>query len=233
MRPAWGLASPSPFCLKLETWLRIAGIPYQALSLKKAPQSKSGKVPYLLLEGGRTLGDSNAIIAHLAHERGIEPATGQDAEQKARSHAALRLIEESLYFVGAWERWQPDYWPATRTAYFSVVPAGMRGLFAALVRRRMKAALHGQGTGRRDPAAILAHGKADIDALAALLGERPWFDGDRPGIVDAAAYGTLANVLAFPEPTPMKSATQAHPNLVAFCERMRHAYWHDEPADLP
>jgi glutathione S-transferase len=100
-----------------------------------------------------------------------------------------------------------------------------RGLFR--IRRRVKAALHGQGTSRRDPTAIAAHGKADIDALAALLGDDPWFDGDRAGIVDAAVYGMLANLLAFPAHTPSRDALQAHANLIGFCGRMQRAYWAD------
>jgi glutathione S-transferase len=227
MQPAWGLASPSPFCLKLETWLRIAGIPYQPLALTKPPQSKSGKIPYLLLEDGGTLADSNAIIAHLSREYGIDPLHGRSSAEWARSHATVRMIEESLYFVAAWERWLTQHWPVARDAYFGIVPAAVRGVFGALVRRRMKAALHGQGTARRDPAAIAAHGRADVDALAALLGDGPWFDGARPGIADASAYGLLANVLAFPAQTPLKSAVQAHANLVDFCGRMERAYWTD------
>jgi glutathione S-transferase len=230
MRPAWGLASPSPFCLKLETWLRIAGIAYQPLALEKPPQSKTGKIPYLLLEDGGALADSNAIIAHLARERGIDMLNGRGDGDGARGHAIVRLVEESLYFAAAWERWQPDYWPTTRNAYFGALPAGARGLVAALVRRRMKAALHGQGIMRLEPAAIIARGTADIDALSALLGERSWFDGDRPGIVDASVYGSLANLLAYPLRTPLQSAVMAHANLVAFCRRIEREYWAGQEA---
>jgi hypothetical protein len=31
LRGAWGLPSISPFCLKLQTWLRIAGVPYSSV----------------------------------------------------------------------------------------------------------------------------------------------------------------------------------------------------------
>lgn len=233
MCPAWGLASPSPFCLKLETWLRIAGIPYAALSLNRPPQSASGKVPYLLLQDGAILADSNEIIAHLARAYGIDRSCGRTGADSARSHAALRLLEESLYFVAAWERWLlPACWTATRDAYFGTLPSGLRGLFASFMRRKMAAALHGQGMLRRAPAAIADHGVADLAALSGLLGAQPFFDGEQPGITDASAYGLLANVLRFPVRTPLQSALEARPDLVEFCRRIERTVWADRPAGL-
>jgi glutathione S-transferase len=226
MRPVWGLQSPSPFCLKLETWLRMAGIPYDPISLDKPPQSKTGKVPYLLLENGTTLADSNIIIRTLAHERGIDLGESRTAEEQARSHAVLRLVEESLYFAAVWERWmQPAYWPITRDGYFGTLPGPLRTLFAGLVRRKLKAALHGQGILRYEPAEIAARGAADVQALSALLGQRAFFEGEQPGVADASAYGLLANALGFPERTALRSAVEACPNLVAFCRRIESAYW--------
>jgi len=36
--PAWGLPNPSPFCMKVETYLRMAGLPYEGVN---------GAVPFL------------------------------------------------------------------------------------------------------------------------------------------------------------------------------------------
>lgn len=228
MRPVWGLQSPSPFCLKLETWLRMAGILYDPIGLEKPPQSKTGKVPYLLLNDGATLADSNLIIRTLASERGIDLDGRQTPEEQARTHAILRLVEESLYFAAVWERWMlPEYWPITRDGYFGTLPAPLRSVFAGLVRRKLKAALHGQGTLRYEPDEIAARGAADVRALSALLGQQAYFGGEQPGVADAAVYGALANLLGFPARTGLKSAVEACTNLVAFCRRIEAAYWSD------
>jgi Glutathione S-transferase N-terminal domain len=45
--PAFGLPNPSPSCMKLETYLRMTGIPFEIIpnaSLAKAPK---GKIPYI------------------------------------------------------------------------------------------------------------------------------------------------------------------------------------------
>lgn len=228
MKPVWGLRSPSPFCLKLETWLRIAGIPYDSIGLSKPPQSKTGKVPYMLLDDGTTLADSNVIIRTLARERGIALDPERLPEEQARDHAILRMVEESLYFAAVWERWMlPECWPLTRDGYFGSLPGPLRTLFAGLVRRKLKAALHGQGILRHEPDEILAGAVADIRSLSALLGQETFFGGRQAGVVDAAVYGALANLLGFPRRTPLKTAVEACPNLVAFCRRIESAYWSD------
>lgn len=226
MWPAWGLPSPSPFCLKLETWLRMEKISYTSLSLSKPPQSKTGKVPYLLFADGSTLADSNMIIETLAQERGIDLNYGASPEEQARAHVILRTLEENLYFAAVWERWlHPEFWPITRQGYFERIPGGLRPLIAGLIRRKVRASLHGQGVSRHEPARIAAMVAGDLQALSTLLGQRPFFLGERPGVVDAAAYGMLANVLAFPARTPLKLALERHRNLIDFCQRIKNLYW--------
>lgn len=231
MRPAWGLPSPSPFCLKLETWLRMEQIPYVPRMLTRPPQSKTGKMPYLLFADSSTLADSNIIIETLANERGIDLSYGASAEEQARAHVILRTIEESLYFSAAWERWfHPEFWPITRDSYFEPLPKGLRLLVAGLIRRSMRTALHGQGTSRHEPERIAAMAASDMQALSDMLGQRPYFLGERPGVVDASAYGLLANVLAYPARTPLKLAMERHRNLIDFCQRIKNLYWRENSA---
>ncbi len=60
----WGLPNASPFCLKLETYLRLAKIPYETkfvMNPKKAPKAK---LPAIKIED-KKLGDSELIIDFL------------------------------------------------------------------------------------------------------------------------------------------------------------------------
>jgi glutathione S-transferase len=215
----------------LETWLRMAGVPYDALSLNKPPQSRTGKVPYILLDNGATLADTNIIIRTLARERGIDLDYLRTPEELASEHVTMRLVEESLYYAMVWERWMlPAFWPISRDGYFGTLPGPLRTLFANLIRRKIKTTLRGQGLLCHEPDEIIARGIADVRGLSALLGQKAFFGGERPGVADASAYGVLANLLGFPGRTALKIAVQACPNLVTFCRRIEYLYWLNLPA---
>lgn len=227
--PLWGVPNASPFVLKLETWLRMASIDYQPVALTKPPASRTGKIPYIIRDNGELLADSQIIIETLAREHGLDLNAGRDDAQLAQEHVIRRTIEESLYFAVVAERWLIDAnWPITRDAYFRALPGGLRHLFGAGIRRKVRRDLWGQGIGRHDWPRIEASAQADVDALAAALGGRDYFAVDTPQVVDASAYGSLATMLAYPRETASQRAVKRHDNLLAFCERMRKAYWPDE-----
>jgi glutathione S-transferase len=94
-----------------------------------------------------------------------------------------------------------------------------------LARRSLAQQLHAQGIGRHLPEEIYRIGTADIDALSLLLGNEPYFLGAEPSSVDAAAYAFLANILDVPLDMPLMQAARSHPNLPAYCERMRVRYY--------
>ncbi|KAF7637720.1 hypothetical protein Mgra_00002979 [Meloidogyne graminicola] len=58
------IVDASPFCVKLETWLRITGIKYKNVSNEFSKSSAKGQVPFIELNG-RQFADSNFIIDHL------------------------------------------------------------------------------------------------------------------------------------------------------------------------
>src|SRR5688500_19262684 len=84
--PTWGAPSPSPFAIKLQTWLRMAKIEHRARVLKSPPRSSTGKVPYVELDNGRRLADSQSIIETLGRERGVDLDVHLDAAARARGH---------------------------------------------------------------------------------------------------------------------------------------------------
>ena len=223
--PIWGAPNPSPFVIKLLTFLRMAGLPYEMPGLTGPPQSPTGKIPYVELPGGERLHDSGLIVDALTSRYHLTLDDGLSAGQLALSHAVRRMVEEHLYFVGAYERWlTPAGYAETSRAYFAHMAAPLRLLLPLVLRRRIRANMHGQGIGRHPPETVAAAGRADVEALATLLGEGEYFHG-HPTSIDATLYGFIAAWMSNPYASPVKSDAQRHPNLVAYYERMRARYW--------
>jgi len=223
--PVWTLTTASSFCLKLETYLRMAGHPYEVvveLDPRKAPL---GKLPYIE-DGGETLVDSGLIVEYLKSKYGDSLDTGLSAEQRAVALALRRMAEESLYWSLMYSRWIDDAgWRHHEPAYFGMMPAPLRWIVPKIVRASVKKELDGHGRGRLPKEAVYTLGREDLDALADFLGEKPFFFGETPTSLDAAVYGVLAHIHYPPFSTPLKEHMAAKPNLVAFVERIRERYY--------
>ena len=85
----FGIPNISPFCCKLETWLRIAGIPYEVEVTTNPRKGPPGKLPFVD-DGGVIIADSTIIIDHLKRTRGVDPDAGLDASQRALALATRR-----------------------------------------------------------------------------------------------------------------------------------------------
>lgn len=223
---AWGSPNLSPFCAKLETYLRMTEVPYKVGPFGRR-QSPKGKVPFVLLDGAY-MGDSQMIIAELERRRaeaGKEPLdAGLTPRERATAHLVRRTLEEGLYFVGLYLRWVPDAgYRATAQEFATFVPR----LAVPIVRRMQRKKLHEQGTGRHTFDEVIAIGRDDCDAIADVLGESTFLLGDRPRTVDATLYAFLETFLAFPVETPLLHHVRTRTNLIAYRERIRSRWWKD------
>ena len=223
--PAFGLPNASPFCLKLELYLRMAGLPYRnryTLELHRAPK---GKLPWID-DDGTVVADSGLIIDYLKRKFGDPLDHDLTALQRAQALAVTRLLEEHLYWAVLHDRWiTGSGWAMTRPAFFGGMPWPLRVIVPIVARRSIRAELRGHGMGRHALEQIHALGVADVDALAALLGDQAYFLGAKATSVDAVAAAFLANILMVPLETPIKEAAAGHPNLVAYCQCMAQQYF--------
>lgn len=214
--------NPSPFCLKAETYCRLAKVPYEAVPTLPfgAPR---GKLPFIT-DGGERVPDSGHIIEHLKRRAG-DPLDGQlDAAQRAQGHLIRRTVEESLYFVLVYARWiDPVGWGRMKPVFFGRFPPVARDAIAALAQRGVRRTLHYQGYGRHTPDEIYALGDADLEALATTIVPHRFAVTDRPTSYDASLYGILANIVAAPIETPLADRARRHAALVDYVERVRAA----------
>ena len=220
----WGSPSPSPFAIKLLTWLRMVELPYELVPLRRPPASPTGKIPYVVLPDGRRLHDSGLVIEALACEHDLDLDADRPASERAIAHAVRRMLEEHLYFIGLADRFIGEGWAHTAAGYFGHLPIGPRWIVPGVVRRRALRNLHGQGMGRHPRSVRLALAQADLAALAQLVGDHEHLFSTA-STVDATLVGFLWAFSANPFPSVVGSALAEHPSLVAYLDRMRDRYW--------
>jgi len=222
---AWGLPSGSPFCLKLDAYLRMTGIPHKSMTAATPFGGPKRKAPWIDHEG-KSIGDSGFIIDYLKTRFQVDPDKNLTSAQRATAHALRRLIEENLYWVMVYDRWIVDKnWRVFRDVVLGGIPVPMRYAIAPMARRSVRQQLHGHGIGKHTKDEIHAIGKRDIDALANVLGDKPFFMGDEPTEIDAIAYAQLANIMWTPIETPVKDHALTHKNLVAFLDRFKQRFY--------
>lgn len=224
--PAWGLPDPSPFCLKLESFLRAANIAYEVVpfdlhkTFAKAPKKK---VPFIEEEDGTVVGDSTLIIARLSERRGIDLDAPLDERQRAISHGFQRMLDEHVYWVGVYGRWIDDIgWAVARPTLFGRMKPPMSWVVPPLVRRRLDKVLYAQGIGRHSRDEIYAAGLQDMQALSRFLGDDEWFfAAPQPTLLDIWVHAYVAEFIVPPIEIPLKQSILALSNLGAHCQRLQ------------
>lgn len=222
--PAFGVPNPSPFCFKVENYLRMTGEPYET-RVGNPRSSPKGKLPFIK-DAGVVVSDSAHIVEHLVRTRGDKLDSHLSPRDRAIGHAVRRMFEEGTYFPLVYSRWVDEAgFASVRDTFFGKMPALARALVPSIARRMVKKQVHAQGTGRHAPEDIYAMIAADFRASADILGDSPYFLGAEPTSVDATAYAFLGLTLWAPRAPGLDGLLQKHPNLVAYCERMKARYY--------
>lgn len=232
---AWGTPNLSPFCIKLESYLRMAGLPYEVklAELKSAPK---GKVPYVEIDGN-VMGDSQFIIDYLKRVVGDPLDAKLTPEQLALGHTVRRMLEECTYWYIVYMRWVDEAgWRAYTPVVETMVPRVVGSVPLQALRQHMRQVLHAQGTGRHSTEEVQRLATADITALATLLGNKPFLLGDSPTSFDATVYAFLVAIIAMPVDLAIKQYTISQDNLVEYCARFKSRFfrnWKPAAASIP
>lgn len=223
--PAWDVPNLSPFCVKVETYLKMAGLPYEIVHALP-PQGPKGQLPFLE-DNRKRIADSQLIIEYLKQTYGDTVDAHLSPQERAVSRAMQRLIENHLFWSFAFVRFgKPDAnWAENKRAILGTLPPLVRDLIGPFVRRQILKEMRGHGMGRHTEEEIYSLGRQDLDTLSDYLGSKPWFMGQRPTTLDASSFGLLANVLWVPIESPLKEHLRSLENLTAFCKRMRGRYF--------
>ncbi|MDJ0514091.1 MAG: glutathione S-transferase family protein [Methyloceanibacter sp.] len=223
---AFGLPDMSPFVMKAEMLLKLAGLDYRTDSggFSKAPK---GKLPYID-DDGEIIADSTFIRRHIEHKYGFDFDKGLDAEQRATAWAFERMFEDHIYWTFLHARWMDEgNFNRGPLAYFERMPIPMRFIVPRMARRQLKAQIMGHGMGRHTDEEIVSLGTRSLDAAADFLGHKTFMMRYEPSGLDATAFAFLAGALCPVFETPLRTAAERHGNIKAYVSRMAERYYPD------
>jgi len=213
--PLWGAPDPSPFVIKTEVQLKMAGLPYRTFKARPTEGPK-GKVPFIE-DGGIRIGDSTFIRDHIEEKHGLDLDAGLSPRQRALAWAVERVVEDHLYWGIVYFRWAvPENFDKGPAIFFAGAPDEVR----EAARSGMAAVLRGQGFGRHLLEEVGDLATRSVAALAEIVGEGPYLSGELICGADATLFAGLAAALAPHFDTPVRDAILERPNLVAYHARM-------------
>lgn len=219
-----GLPNCSPFCLKMETYLRMQEIPYEIKYVRDPRKAPKGKLPFIK-DGNLCIADSEFIIKHLEKKVGNSLDKHLSKEQKANALLLEKTFSEYLYWIMVYNRWQNDkIWPLTKEVFFAKLTFPSKLFIPNLVRKSTLKALYNQGMGRHSIDEVSGLGIEAIDAIALLLDEQKYFFGEL-STIDSTAFAFLANIAWAPYDDEIKNHLYQHKNLLQYCDRMWNNFY--------
>lgn len=194
-------------------------------------KSAKGQIPFIELNG-QQYADSGKIMQFLIKENNLQIDANLDSKQMADARAYTILLEESLFRAILYMRMQDLSWVFSvekgLLGNYSGIKKCMAGNFGPkMFKKNLQKSLQVQGMGRNSLKEVVEIMKRDLMALNTLLGDKPFFFGNKPTSFDATAFGQLAQIFYTPQPVDdvVKFAETNTPNLKNFVERIKSQYW--------
>jgi glutathione S-transferase len=184
--------SSSPFCVKMELYLKAIGLNYEnhfSLEFNKSP---TGKLPFIE-EAGKKFADSDLIITHLESERGVSLNSHLNKEQKSISDAFIRLCEDSLYWVVVYSRWCDGDNKSWKKEFIESanLPKMMAGLVYGAAKRNVTRQLKTSGLLTLTKSEIYSRAEKDLKSIADYLNSREYIFNDKISLVDIVVFSFL------------------------------------------
>ncbi|GMR36380.1 hypothetical protein PMAYCL1PPCAC_06575, partial [Pristionchus mayeri] len=214
----------SPYCLKLETYLRIKNIKYEIIESYRL-KSEKGLMPFIELNG-RQIPDSGIIIRHL--EKHFDCADRLTEEEKGVARAVDRMLDCSTLHAIQLDRLVKNgngRLFASRAVSGLPLPGFITDRIgermAAIMGRRMRGAL-----GRLSDEEIRELLKIDLTAINSIVGDKRFLFGDIPSAADCSVFGHVASTYFLPYRQTLSDALDDDlPSLKGLINRIRIHYY--------
>jgi glutathione S-transferase len=136
------------------------------------------------------------------------------------------MAEDHLYWFTVYTRWVDDAnFDNGPRVFFKAAPAPIRPLVTAMVRRQVRKALRGQGTGRHSATEVSELGSRSLQAISDYLDGKPFFMGPDPAGVDATIFAFVVSAMCPLFTSPLQQAAASHDNLRSYVGRMTARFY--------
>lgn len=226
-KPILGL-NASPFCMKVETFLKVLGADYEALEdFKHLERFSRHKLPVIQFNT-EIIQDSQSIVAFLDRKFGATHSQptgidhGMSSEDVATASLLRYAVEDTLSPLLVYFRWihEPG-WQVWHKSAFTQLPNFLKPFILPIVRKNVRKGLLASGVGRYPESEMLQKATEILQAVHIQLGKKKFLFGDKFRTIDASVYGVLANIILCPIDTPLQRIACQHDNLVTYVKTVR------------
>jgi len=224
----------SPYALKVETFLRASKIPYKVEYDNKF--SAKGQIPWVEVNG-EVVCDSNVIIPRLKEIYKVDIDASSSSEQRAMTHATVRMLEEHTTQIGFYYRYGLHMKELVEVleipnrlfkADESCAGSCIAFLWGSFQPKFTKNNTKRRGLGRHTDEELWKFSNDDLKALSDYLGKKPYFQGGKISSADCAIFGHMSQLLYIPLDFPQKKYLNEHcPNVVELVNRIKTELWPD------
>ncbi|CAI4232379.1 unnamed protein product [Auanema sp. JU1783] len=209
----------SPFCLKIETFLRINKISYELRDTVLA-RSEHGLLPFIELNGEH-IADSKIIEQRLIAHFDVKPVgTEQD---EAVGHLISRAFDLHTFFLFIhFKIAEPEKMIALLSGFGlpKILLPVLVPIAACLFKRKANKKVSGALGGLYSESDFKSQLKLDLQALDTVLSDKKYLGGDKISTHDCGVFGQLTTVY-YPFDNYCKDAIDEFPRLVKYMENIR------------
>lgn len=232
--PAFGLPEVSPYTMKTEVQLQLAGLPYIHVRAQPADSPK-GQLPFIIDSevpdggvpgGGVAVADSTFIRSYIEQKYGLDLDACLSPEQRAVAWAVERMAENQLGWAMTYFRYADDAsFAAGPARWYDAAPEPQRSELRRALREKVMANLFAVGITRHSHDEVVLLGVRSLRSLSVLLGGKTYLFGERATGTDAIVFAQLANILSPYFDNTLRRRAEGFHNLVDYVERMMERFY--------
>ncbi|CAD2219807.1 hypothetical protein AGDE_01820 [Angomonas deanei] len=180
-----------PHCVKVETFLRLAKIPYVVHFTNEVSLSPNGRLPFIV-HNGTVLSDGEFIIQYLTEQFNVSMDDRLTSQEHAKGLMVRRMVETSINY-GLNRTTFVDY-PKYMSDMFSkeyLLEPVMAGLLVRGMRKATIRVLNAVGYGDLSQEQYEVEFLRDMQSLEAFLSAGPFLFGNVPSTYDCSVYAWL------------------------------------------